>query len=451
MKVSLPASPAAGTASPKVIIGVSLKMYFGYERTLEYCREVAAIAFAHPAVQSGDIELFVLPTLPALPEAARILGTAGAAAGAQDIFWEDEGAFTGEVGGKTVAELGGRYAEVGHAERRRIFGEDDRIIGLKTAAAYRNGLTPVLCVGELQQGSVEEAVARCTAEIDAALNRAQSLGPAARTIVAYEPQWAIGAPEPATPALHQRRHRRTGRAPARPARPGGQPGHLRRQRRPRPDQPAGLRRRRACSWAASRTTRRRSRPSWTRPAERLACERRWPHEFNIGLSSYAFFWQLSDKVTEPLTIHQALEKTAALGVELFQICDYAPLEAMTDAELEAVRATADRLGIALELGTKGIRPEHLRKFLHIAGILGAPLLRTMFNVPGHTPTAEEAVAIFKEVLPEFEAAGVKIAVETYEQVPTSRILDVIRGVDSPYLGICSDPANTSRRWRCPAR
>lgn len=198
--MSLPANPAAGgTASPKAIIGVSLKMYFGYARTVDYCRAVAAIASAHPAVRNGDIELFVLPTLPVLPEAARILGTAGAAAGAQDIFWEDEGAFTGEVGGRTVAELGGRYAEVGHAERRRIFGEDDRIIGLKTAAAYRNGLTPVLCVGEWQQGSVEEAVTRCSSEIDAALNRAQSLGPAGRTIVAYEPEWAIGAPEPATP------------------------------------------------------------------------------------------------------------------------------------------------------------------------------------------------------------------------------------------------------------
>jgi len=193
--VSLPANPAA----PKAIIGVSLKMYFGYARSVDYCRDVAAIAFAHPAVQSGDIELFVLPVVPALPEAARILGTAGAASGAQDIFWEDEGAFTGEVGGRTIAELGGRYAEVGHAERRRIFGEDDRVIGLKAAAAYRNGLTPVLCVGELQQGSVEEAIARCTAEIDGVLNRAQSLGPAGRTIVAYEPQWAIGAPEPASP------------------------------------------------------------------------------------------------------------------------------------------------------------------------------------------------------------------------------------------------------------
>ena len=169
----------------------------------------------------------------------------------------------------------------------------------------------------------------------------------------------------------------------------------------------------------------------------------------IGLSSYAFFWQLSDKVSQPLSIHQALERTAALGVDLFQICDYAPLEAMPDSELEAVRATADRLGISLELGTKGIRPEHLRKFLRIAGILGSPLLRTMFNVPGHTPTAEEAVAIFKEVLPEFEAAGVKIAVETYEQVPTNRILDVIRGVGSPYLGICADPANTVAALEMP--
>ena len=193
-----PVSNTGATAS-KAIIGVSLKMYFGYQRSIDYCRNVAYMALAHPAVQSGDIELFVLPTLPVLPEAARILGAAGAATGAQDIFWEDEGAFTGEVGGRTVAELGGRYVEVGHAERRRIFGEDDRIVGLKTAAAYRNSLTPVLCVGELQQGSVEEAVGQCTAEIDATLNRAQSLAPAGRTIVAYEPQWAIGATEPATP------------------------------------------------------------------------------------------------------------------------------------------------------------------------------------------------------------------------------------------------------------
>ena len=198
--MSLPTKPAVSAgAGPKAIIGVSLKMYFGYERTLDWCRAVASIAAAHPAVQDGSIELFALPAFPVLSEAGSVLAKPGVGTGAQDIFWEDEGAYTGEVSGKMVAELGGRYVEVGHAERRRIFGEDDRVIGLKTAAAYRNGLTPVLCVGELNPGSAEEGIAHCTAEIDAALRRAQSLVPAGRTIVAYEPQWAIGAPEPATP------------------------------------------------------------------------------------------------------------------------------------------------------------------------------------------------------------------------------------------------------------
>lgn len=169
----------------------------------------------------------------------------------------------------------------------------------------------------------------------------------------------------------------------------------------------------------------------------------------IGLSSYAFFWQLSDHVSQPLTIHDALRKASDMGVDLFQICDYAPLEDMNDDELVAVRTTADGLGITLEVGTKGIRPEHLRKFLHIAQVLGSDLLRTMFNVPGHTPDTEEAVKIFTDVLPEFQAAGVRIAVETYEQVPTERILDVVRHVNSPYLGICSDPANTMAALEMP--
>ncbi|CAI3803501.1 triose-phosphate isomerase family protein [Pseudarthrobacter sp. MM222] len=199
--MSLPAKGPAGQTQPKAIIGVSLKMYFGYDRTLDWCRDVAGFAAGHPAVRSGEIELFALPSHPVLAEAARVLGAAGVASGAQDIFWKDEGAFTGEVGGKIIAEVGGRYAEVGHAERRRIFGEDDDVIGLKTAAAFRNGLTPVLCVGEPARGTAADAARYCIREIDAVLNRAESLGQSGRTIVAYEPQWAIGAAEPATPSF----------------------------------------------------------------------------------------------------------------------------------------------------------------------------------------------------------------------------------------------------------
>ncbi|WP_426979318.1 triose-phosphate isomerase [Pseudarthrobacter sp. O4] len=107
----------------------------------------------------------------------------------------------GSVPPKAIAEVGGRYAEVGHAERRRIFGDDDDVIGLKTAAAYRNGLAPVLCVGEPGRGTAADAVRYCSREMDAVPNRAESLGQSGRTIVGYEPQWAIGAAEPATPSF----------------------------------------------------------------------------------------------------------------------------------------------------------------------------------------------------------------------------------------------------------
>jgi triosephosphate isomerase len=190
--------PCRGTAA-RAIIGVSLKMYFSHEQTLAWCREVADIVSAHPAVRSGAVEFFALPAFPSLPGAASILLPAGGGVGAQDIASQDNGPFTGEVGGPMIAEVGARYAEVGHAERRRLFGEDDDVVGRKLAAALRNGLTPVLCVGELSKGTVAEATARCVAELDSVLAAVPETIFPGRVIVAYEPQWAIGAPEPAGP------------------------------------------------------------------------------------------------------------------------------------------------------------------------------------------------------------------------------------------------------------
>jgi triosephosphate isomerase (TIM) len=181
-----------------VFIGVSLKMYFGRVRTADWCRGVAEIASSHPAITDGRVRLVVLPSHPYLLEARDIFGATPVHLGGQDLFWEDSGAFTGEVSGAQLAELGCDYAEIGHAERRRIFGEDDAIIALKTAAAVRNGLTPLLCVGESDRSSVEEATAECVAQLDSALSTvaADAAGP---VVVAYEPQWAIGATKPASP------------------------------------------------------------------------------------------------------------------------------------------------------------------------------------------------------------------------------------------------------------
>ncbi|GGZ46455.1 triose-phosphate isomerase [Streptomyces bluensis] len=183
----------SGPAAPPVLLGVSLKMYFGHHQTLNWARKVADLARDHPAVTSGAVRLFVLPAFPALVPANGILGPYGISVGAQDIATEDTGPYTGEVGGPSLREIGCQYAEVGHAERRRLYGEDDTVVAAKTAAALRNGLTPVLCVGERDRGTPQEAAERTVAEAARLLH-----GLDGSVVVAYEPQWAIGAPEPAS-------------------------------------------------------------------------------------------------------------------------------------------------------------------------------------------------------------------------------------------------------------
>lgn len=177
-----------------VLLGVSLKMYFGHHETLNWSRRVVRLADQHPAVTSGKARLFVLPAFPAIVPVAGILARGAVDVGAQDIATEDVGAYTGEVSGPLLKEIGCRYAEVGHAERRRLYGEGDTVVAAKTAAALRNGLTPVLCVGELDPVEPAEAARRTVAEAARLLYGLE--GP---VVLAYEPQWAIGAPEPASP------------------------------------------------------------------------------------------------------------------------------------------------------------------------------------------------------------------------------------------------------------
>lgn len=176
-----------------VTIGVSLKTYLGHRDTLAWVRRVAALAG-----QRQGVELFVLPTFPAIAEVAHILEPTEIAVGAQDLAADDTGNQTGEVTGAVLVELGCRYVEIGHAERRHRFGETDQIVAAKTAAAFRHGLIPVLCVGETVRSPVVEAVAECVRQLHSALGAPDRDGARARTVIAYEPHWAIGQPEPAS-------------------------------------------------------------------------------------------------------------------------------------------------------------------------------------------------------------------------------------------------------------
>jgi len=181
----------------QVTVGVSLKTYFGHERARAWFRDLAPRAAAHPAVASGAMRLFVIPTYLQIPAALDAFAGTRVLVGAQDVSQHEPGAYTGEVTAAELAEIGVTVAEIGHAERRRLFGETDAVTAAKAAAALSHGLTPVLCIGETSRMDPVDAATATISQLKADLEGV----PAGPVIVAYEPVWAIGAPEPA-PGTH---------------------------------------------------------------------------------------------------------------------------------------------------------------------------------------------------------------------------------------------------------
>lgn len=175
-------------------VGVSTKMYLGYQASLDWLAGVREEVLARPAL-AGEIEIFVAPSFPVLESARRILDGSGVLLSAQNSS-AGGGALTGEVSPAILAELGVELVEIGHAERRRLFGEDDDVVALKTAAVAAAGMTPLLCIGENEQRAPAEAANFCFQQVRSALGG--TLEPEA-VILAYEPVWAIGAEKPAPP------------------------------------------------------------------------------------------------------------------------------------------------------------------------------------------------------------------------------------------------------------
>ncbi len=143
---------------------------------------------------------------PYLAQAASVLGGTPVAWGGQNISEHDSGAYTGEVSGAMLRDFGCRYAIVGHSERRALHGERDHQVAAKFQAAQRAGLMPILCVGETleerNQGATEAVVGR---QLDAVLDVA-GVQAFAEAVLAYEPVWAIGTGQNATPAQAQTVH-----------------------------------------------------------------------------------------------------------------------------------------------------------------------------------------------------------------------------------------------------
>ena len=169
---------------------------------LEAIGLVQKLAFALPAKYYDRVEVAVLPPFTDLRSVQTLVAGDKLLMryGAQDLSPKDSGAFTGDVSGPMLAKLGCSYVVVGHSERREHHGEDDALVCSKVRAAFKHGITPILCVGEgLEVREAGTHVEHCTGQLRAALSGV-GVDAAASLVLAYEPVWAIGTGRVATPA-----------------------------------------------------------------------------------------------------------------------------------------------------------------------------------------------------------------------------------------------------------
>ena len=148
----------------------------------------------------SDVEMVICPPFVSLADLSRLLKNTSLFLGAQNMYWEKEGAYTGEISPLMLRELGVKYVIIGHSERRNFFGESDRVIRKKVDAAFTYGLFPILCIGEnWEQYKNGETRNVLKEQLFLALEQLSPNGDLmSKLVVAYEPVWAIGTGTPAT-------------------------------------------------------------------------------------------------------------------------------------------------------------------------------------------------------------------------------------------------------------
>ena len=176
-------------------IAANWKMFKTVHETVVFIKEFRSIV-----KDVDDVEIVVAPPFTALHAAAEASRNSPVGVAAQDVHWEREGAFTGEISAAMIKEAGGDYAIIGHSERRRLFGETDETVNRKLVATLAAHLTPIVCIGEtLEEREGGQTLAVLDRQIKAGLD-ALTGDQVASLVLAYEPVWAIGTGRNATSA-----------------------------------------------------------------------------------------------------------------------------------------------------------------------------------------------------------------------------------------------------------
>jgi len=185
----------------RLLVAGNWKMFKTNSEAVSLARNLRnrAAAFSHT-------ELLIFPPFTALSRVAEIVGDSNIALGAQNLHWEEAGAFTGEISAPMILSTGARWVLVGHSERRTLFGETGKTVNLKLKAALAAGLQPILCIGEtLEQRERGETNGVLETQLREALE-GLSRDQVEKLTVAYEPVWAIGTGKVATPQQAQETH-----------------------------------------------------------------------------------------------------------------------------------------------------------------------------------------------------------------------------------------------------
>jgi triosephosphate isomerase len=153
------------------------------------------------------VDIVVCPTFTVLPVVHDVLLESNIALGAQNVFWEDSGAYTGEISAPLLKDIGVQYVIIGHSERRQYFGETDETVNKRIKAALKHGLTPIVCVGEVlkerEDGKTFKVIEKQCKGAFAGLTSEEI----EKIVIAYEPVWAIGTGKTATPGQAQEVHK----------------------------------------------------------------------------------------------------------------------------------------------------------------------------------------------------------------------------------------------------
>jgi triosephosphate isomerase len=183
------------------LIAGNWKMNKTVAETVMFVKELRALV-----KDVAGIEIVVAPPFAAVHSAAEAARNSNVGVAGQDLYWEREGAFTGEISGPMLREAGAEYVIIGHSERRTLFGETDATVNRKTSAAVAAGLTPIVCIGEtLDQRERNQTFDVLDRQIKQGLDgiTGDQIG---QLVIAYEPVWAIGTGRNATPAQAAEAH-----------------------------------------------------------------------------------------------------------------------------------------------------------------------------------------------------------------------------------------------------